>query len=257
MVRRLSVASRDCGAESPVYGGEPSASAGRDPGGKPPWAVPPMHSVPLSVLQFYETPSSGNGAGNDTTGTAAPGFPVMLGEAFSMRFGPVYLNYSPSAAAPLAAFIPEDVWDRDPQFDWNGNGISVTQSTEVAGIDVRSAGTAAAALTAGVNGPPMELGGPRCASDGDQVALGRYLAPEASISGLGGAVRFDGIISLQVPRGGTARDTPVTADRTITDQVGPGSPTLVTSYDMSVIDQQSGRWYVKDIRASTQPMGTS
>src|SRR5690348_13078 len=77
MVRRLSVASRDCGAESPVYGGEPSASAGRDPGGKPPWAVPPMHSVPLSVLQFYETPSSGNGAGNDTTGTAASGFPVM------------------------------------------------------------------------------------------------------------------------------------------------------------------------------------
>jgi hypothetical protein len=28
------------------------------------------------------------------------------------------------------------------------------------------------------------------------------------------------------------------------------------TYDMSVFDRQSGRWYVKDIRASTQPMGT-
>ena len=30
----------------------------------------------------------------------------------------------------------------------------------------------------------------------------------------------------------------------------------LATYDMSVVDQQSGRWYVKDIRASTQPMGT-
>jgi hypothetical protein len=31
---------------------------------------------------------------------------------------------------------------------------------------------------------------------------------------------------------------------------------LATSYGMSVVDLQSGRWYVEDIRASTQPMGT-
>jgi Conjugative transposon protein TcpC len=288
-VLRLSVAGLDSGAESPVYGGEPSASAGREPGGGPPWA-PPMRSVPLSAIQFYETPSSGNGAGNDTT---ASGFPVIHGEAFSMRFGQVYLNYNPSAAVQraeqLAAFISEDVRDKDPQFGWNGNGTSVTQSTEVARIDVRSADTAAATLPTGVNGQPMELGVPRYASDGrliasgrpawlpappvvalpsarqansgqtaqsalasqlpgfsqaladgDQAALARYLAPGASINGPGGATR----------------DTTATADRTIPDQVGPGSPTLVTSYDMSVIDQQSGRWYVRDIRASTQPMGT-
>jgi hypothetical protein len=305
-VLRLSVASLDSGAESPVYGGEPSASAGRDPGGKPHWAASPMRSIPLSAIQFYETPSSGNGAGNDTTGTTASGFPVIHGEAFSMRFAQVYLNYIPSAAAQLAAFIPEDVRDKKPQFDWNGSGTSVTQSTEVAGIDVRSADTAAATLPAGVNGQPMDLGVPRSAFDGrpvvpgqpawlpappvaafpsapqagsgqtakstlasqlpsfrqafaggDQAALARRLAPGASISGLGGAVSFDGITSLQVPRGGGAtRDTTATVDWTIPDQVGPGSPTLVTSYDMSVIDQQSGRWYVKDIRASTQPMGT-
>lgn len=284
MLRR-SLASRDSGAESPVYGGEPSAWVGRDSGGKPHWAASPMRSISLSAIQFYETPSSGNDAGNDTTGTTASGFPVMHGKAFSMRFGQAYLNYSPSAAAQLAAFIPEDVRDKGPQFGWNGGGTSVTQSTEVAGIDVRSADTAVATLPSGVNGQPAWLPAPpvaaltsarQASSDqtaknalasqspgscqalagGDQAALARYLAPAASISGLGGAVSFDGITSLQVPRGGATRGTTVTADWTIPDQVGPGAPTLVTSYDMSVIDQQSGRWYVKDIRASTQPMGT-
>jgi hypothetical protein len=270
-----------------VYGEEPSALAGCDAGGKPPRASP-MLSVSLPAIQFYETPSSGNGAGNDTTGTTVSGFPVMHGENFSMRSGQVQFNYSPSAAEQLA-FIPEDVRDNDPQFGWNGSETSVTRSIQVAGIDARSAGTAAATLPAGVNGQPMELGVPRYASDGrpvvsghpawlpappvtalpnarrvssdqtaksalasqlpgfsqafadgDQAALGRYLAPGAPNSGLGGATRH----------------TTVTPDWTIPDQVGPGSPTLVTSYDMSVIDQQSGRWYVKDIRASTQPMGT-
>ena len=210
-----------------------------------------------------------------------------------MRFGQVYLNYSPSAAAQraeqLAAFISEDARDKDPQFGWNGSGTSVTKSTEVARIDVRSADTAVVTLLTSVNGQPMELGVPLYASegrlvvsgqpawlppppvaalpsaqqassdqtakgalasqlpglsqalaDGNQAALARYLAPGASISGLGGATR----------------DTTATADWTIPDQVGSGSPTLVTSYDMSVIDQQSGRWYVRDIRASTQSMGT-
>ena len=275
MVLRLSVASLDSGAESPVYGEEPSASAGRDPGGKPPRAGGGglMRVVPLSAIQFNETSSSGNGAGNDTTGTTASGFPVMLGEDFSIRFGQVHLNYGPSAAQrmeQLAAFIPEDIPDKDPQFGWNCGGTSVTQSTEVAGIEERSVDTATVTLPVGVNGQPMELGVPRHAPDGRPVAsgqpawfpvppvaaLGRYLAPGASISGLGGAVSFDGITSPQVPRGGATRDTTPIADWTIPDQVGPGSPTLVTSYDMSVIDQQSGRWYVKDIRASTQPMGT-
>lgn len=291
-----------------MYGGEPSASGGHHPGGKPPWAASPMRSVPLSTIPSYDTPSNGNGAGNDTTGAIASGFPVKHGEISSIRFGQVYVNYSPSAAQraeQLAAFIPEDVRDKDPQFGWNCSGTSVTQSTEVAGIDVRSADTAAATLSAGVYGQPMELGVPHCvspsrpvasgrpaglpappvaalpnaqqASSGqtaksalasqwpdscqafagdDQTALGRYLAPGASISGLGSAVSFDGIASPPVLRGSATRDTTVTVDWTIPDQVGPGSPTLVTSYDMSVIDQQSGRWYVKDIRASTQPMGT-
>jgi hypothetical protein len=93
-------------------------------------------------------------------------------------------------------------------------------------------------------------------ASGDQAALGRYLAPEASISGLGGAVSFGGITSLQVPQGGTTRDITVTVDWTLPGQVGTGAPRLATTYDMSVVDQQGTRWYVEGIRASTQPMGT-
>jgi hypothetical protein len=325
-VRRLSVASLDSGAESPVYGEEPSASADRGPGAKQPWAggagrraVWPVRAVlwatilitgyrGITAMLFDDTSSSG-GTGNDTTGTTASGFPVALGEAFAMRFGQVYLNYSSSTAAQraqqLAAFIPANVRAKDPQFGWNGSGTSVTQSTEVAGVDVRSADTAVVTLLASVNGQLTELGVPLYASDGglvvsgppawlpappvavppsaqqassdktakgalatqlpgffqafasgDQTALGRYLAPGASISGLGGAVSFGGITSLQVPQGEATRDITVTVDWTIPGQVGTGAPRLATSYDISVVDQQGARWYVKDIRASTQPMGT-
>jgi hypothetical protein len=93
-------------------------------------------------------------------------------------------------------------------------------------------------------------------ASGDQAALSRYLAPGASIIGLGGAVSFGGITSLEVPQGGATRDITVTVNWTLPGQVGAGAPRLATTYDMSVVDQQSGRWYVKDIRASTQPMGS-
>jgi hypothetical protein len=88
-------------------------------------------------------------------------------------------------------------------------------------------------LLSPANGDLMEFGVPVYATGGElvvsrggQAALGRYLAPEPS---------------LQVPFPG---------------QVGAGMPQLAITYDMSVVDQQSGRWYVKDIRASTQPMGS-
>jgi hypothetical protein len=55
---------------------------------------------------------------------------------------------------------------------------------------------------------------------------------------------------------GAARDVTVTVDWVLPGQVGMGAPRLAATYDMLVVDQQSGRWYVKDIRASTQPMGT-
>jgi hypothetical protein len=96
----------------------------------------------------------------------------------------------------------------------------------------------------------------------------RDLAPRPSWSGGGGrwAVRptrvgapfpasGGSVTSLQVPQGGATRDITATAGWALPGQVGAGVPRLAASYDMSVVDQQSGKWYVKDIRAATQPMG--
>ena len=98
-MRRLSVASLDSGAESPVYGGEPSASAGRtDPAAKPPWAgggrwtIWPMRAVLWAAILIIgyrgvtatlldETPSNGSSSGSDT-GTTASGFPGDAWEGF-------------------------------------------------------------------------------------------------------------------------------------------------------------------------------
>jgi hypothetical protein len=93
-------------------------------------------------------------------------------------------------------------------------------------------------------------------ASGDQATLSRYVAPGFTLSGLGGAVSFRSIASITVPPGGATRDITVTVNWVFPGQVRAGMTELATTYDMSVIDQQSGRWYVKEIRASTQPMGT-
>ncbi len=93
-------------------------------------------------------------------------------------------------------------------------------------------------------------------ASGDQATLNRYLAPGVSLTGLDGAVNYSSIASITVPHGGDTRDITVTVNWTLPEQVRTGVATLVQTYDMTVIDQQSGRWYVKEIRASTQPMGT-
>jgi hypothetical protein len=75
----------------------------------------------------------------------------------------------------------------------------------------------------------------------------------ASITGLGGVVTFSSIGSLYVPSGGATRDITVTVNWLLEAQQGG----FTTTYDMSVIDLQGGKWYVEDIQASTQPMGTA
>jgi hypothetical protein len=102
----------------------------------------------------------------------------------------------------------------------------------------------------------------RCTADGRRTELGvplrylGYLASRAPISGFGGTVDSGGTTSLQLPRrGGATRDKAMLAGRTRPGQVGTATPRHIASYAMSVVDRHSGRWYVKDIRASTQPMG--
>ena len=91
---------------------------------------------------------------------------------------------------------------------------------------------------------------------GDQATLNRFLAPGASVSGLAGAVSFGSIASITVPPGGATRDITVTVNWVLYGQVSAAAPQLAATYDMSVIDKPGGRWYVREIRASTQPMGT-
>jgi len=93
-------------------------------------------------------------------------------------------------------------------------------------------------------------------ASGDQTTLNRFLAPGASVGGLGGTVSFGSIASLTVPRGGATRDITVTVNWVLSGQVGQTAPQFAAIYDTSVIDRPGGRWYVREIRASTQPMGT-
>jgi hypothetical protein len=77
----------------------------------------------------------------------------------------------------------------------------------------------------------------------------------ASGIGLGAPVNCREITSHQVPQGGATRHIRATVGLAIPGQVGTGVPRLATTCDMSVVDQQSARWYVKDIRASTHADG--
>jgi hypothetical protein len=93
-------------------------------------------------------------------------------------------------------------------------------------------------------------------ASGDQATLNGFLAPGVSVTGLNGAVRYGSIASISVPQGGATRDITVTVNWLFPGTGAQGSGQLSATYDMSVVDQQNGKWYVRDIRASTQPMGT-
>jgi len=90
-------------------------------------------------------------------------------------------------------------------------------------------------------------------ASGDTATLNRFLAPGVTLNGLGGAVTYVSIASMYVPTGGTTREITVTVNWQLP---GAGGAQLSATYDMSVIDQQSGKWYVREISASTQPMGS-
>jgi hypothetical protein len=96
---------------------------------------------------------------------------------------------------------------------------------------------------------------------GDSAALNRFLAPGAALTGLGRAVTFDSISALVVPPGGRTRQITVTVIWQIAEQPGsaaesPGMASkLEVTYGMSVVDLQSGKWYVKQIGASTEAVG--
>ena len=103
----------------------------------------------------------------------------------------------------------------------------------------------------------------RAYASGDSGALNRFLAHGASVAGLGGAVTFDSIGALHVPPGGASRQITVTVIWQVPVTEQPGSTAgnlgmaskLEMTYGMSVVDLQSGKWYVKEIGASTEAVG--
>jgi Conjugative transposon protein TcpC len=109
----------------------------------------------------------------------------------------------------------------------------------------------------------------RAYASGDQQTLGRFLAPGAVVTGLGGTVTFSSISALEVPSGGSTRRIAVSViwqlagnptARLRGQQSAGGSSVsaapagLEMTYQMTVV-QQNGTWYVKTIGPSDQPPG--
>jgi hypothetical protein len=86
----------------------------------------------------------------------------------------------------------------------------------------------------------------------DSAALDRFLPRGVSLTGLGGAVSFDSITSLQVPPGGPTRQITVTVIWQVPGQASADVTKLEMSYGMSVVDLQTGKWYVNEISAATE-----
>jgi len=95
----------------------------------------------------------------------------------------------------------------------------------------------------------------RAYASGDSAALNRFAVRGTSLTGLGGTVTFDSIASLQVPPGGASRQITVTVIWQVPGQGESGVTKLVMAYGMSVVDLQSGKWYVNEISASTEAVG--
>jgi Conjugative transposon protein TcpC len=108
----------------------------------------------------------------------------------------------------------------------------------------------------------------RAYASGDQQTLGRFLAPGAVVTGLGGSVTFGAISGIEVPSGGSTRN--ITASVTwqvagqparphdkqsaSTSSVSAAPASLEMTYQMTVV-QQDGTWYVKTIGPSDQQPG--
>jgi Conjugative transposon protein TcpC len=87
-------------------------------------------------------------------------------------------------------------------------------------------------------------------ASGDTATLNRFLAPGASVQGLDGSLSYAGISSLQVPTGGTTRTITVTVTWQLASQTTSVGK-LDSTYQLTVVDQ-SGKWFVQSIQASTQ-----
>jgi Conjugative transposon protein TcpC len=98
-------------------------------------------------------------------------------------------------------------------------------------------------------------------ADSDSAVLSKFAARGVPLTGLGGAVTFGSIGALYVPPGGATRQITVTVIWQLPEQPGSAAENLgmasklEMTYGMSVVDLHTGKWYVKEIGASTKAVG--
>jgi len=92
-------------------------------------------------------------------------------------------------------------------------------------------------------------------ASGDNAALSRFEPRDVSLTGLGGAVTFGSIAGLQVPPGGATRQITVSVIWQLPGQASADITKLEMAYRVSVVDLQSGKWYVNEISAATEAVG--
>jgi Conjugative transposon protein TcpC len=99
-------------------------------------------------------------------------------------------------------------------------------------------------------------------ASGNQVTLGRFLAPGTSLTGLNGAVNYQSIATIGVPPGGDTRHIMATVvwsvpNRNAAGQTVKGGPSaqLSMNYALTVV-KQNGTWYVRDISTATESLGS-
>jgi Conjugative transposon protein TcpC len=92
-------------------------------------------------------------------------------------------------------------------------------------------------------------------ASGDSAALLRFEVRGVPLTGLGGAVAFDSIAGLQVPPGSATRQITVTVIWQLPGQASAGITKLEMAYRMSVVDLESGKWYVIQISAASEAVG--
>jgi len=92
-------------------------------------------------------------------------------------------------------------------------------------------------------------------ASGDNAALSSFEPRGVTLTGLGGAVAFDSIAGLQVPPGGATRQITVSVIWQLPAQAPAGLAKLEMAYRVSVVDLQSGKWYVNEISAATEAVG--
>jgi hypothetical protein len=96
----------------------------------------------------------------------------------------------------------------------------------------------------------------RAYANGDSAALNPFLAPGVSLTGLGGTMAFDSISGLHVPAGGSTREITVSVIWQLVSQGTPTDTKLQVTYGMSVVQQSGVKWYVKEISAAIEAVGS-